>query len=50
MPCHFVLHFPSENGVPKWLKNVTNLFVNNLRKFRKFTVSSISRFGDIEEV
>ena len=36
----------------KWdaTKNTAYLFVNNLQKFRKFTVSSISRFGDIKEV
>ena len=31
-------------------KNAENLFVSKLRKFRKFTVSSNSRFGDIKEV
>ena len=50
VPCHFVSFFPFENGVPKCPKNVANLFVNNLRKFRKFTVSSISHLGDIKEV
>ena len=38
------------NGVPKCPKNAANLFMNNLRKFRKFIISSISRFGNIKEV
>ena len=51
VPCHLLLSFfPFENGVPKCHKNADNLFVKNLRKFRKFTVSSISCFGDIKEV
>ena len=49
-PCHFVSFFPFENRVPKCPKTVAHLFVNNLQKFRKFTVSSISRLGDIKDV
>ena len=40
----------SQNGVPKWMKKAVNWFVNNLKKFWKFTVLSISRLGGIEEV
>ena len=49
-PCHFISFFLFENRVPKCPKNVAHLFVNNLRKFWKFTVSSISHLGDIKEV
>ena len=50
VPCHFASFFLFEIGVPKCQKNAENLFVSKLRKFRKFTVSSSSRFGDIKEV
>ena len=37
-------------GCQNATKNAANLFVNNLQKFQKSTVSSISRsFGDIKE-
>ena len=42
--------FPFENGVPKCHKKTANLFINNLQEFWKFTVSSISHFGNIKEV
>ena len=48
--CDFVSFFPFENGIPKSHKKPANLFLNNLRKFWKFTVLSISRFGSIKEV
>ena len=44
VPCHFISF--CQNAT----KNAENLFVNNLQKFQKFTVSSISCFGDIKEV
>ena len=50
VPCYFVSFLPFENTVPKCQKNVAHLFVNNWRKFQKFTVSSISHFADIKEV
>ena len=50
VPSHFVSFFAFGNGVPKGLKKAANLFMNDLRKFRKFIISSISRFGNIKEV
>ena len=37
-------------GCQNATKHAENLFVNNLQKFRKFIVSSISHLGDIKEV
>ena len=50
LPLRFV--FPVWKWGAKMPKNTANLFVNNLRTFRKFTVSSISHLdlGDIKEV
>ena len=54
VPCHFASFFPFENGLPKYHKKrgkfICEQFVNNLRKFQKFTVTSILHFGDIKEV
>ena len=50
VPCHFVSFFPFGNAVRKCRKNATNLFMNDLWKFRKFTISSISCFGNIKKV
>ena len=50
VPCYFVSFFPFGNGVLKYQKNATNLFMSNLGKFQKFIISSISRFGKIKEV
>ena len=47
---HLVSFFPFEIRVRKCHKKPAHLFVNNLRKFRKFTNSSISDLGDIKEV
>ena len=50
VPCHLVSLFSFGNGVPKCRKNVANLFMNNLWKFRKFIILSISCFGNIKGV
>ena len=49
-PCYFVSFFLFENRVSKCPKHAAHLFVSNLQKFWKFTVSSISHLGDIKEV
>ena len=50
VPFHFVSFFPFENGMPVCHKKAANLFLKNLRKFWKFTISSISCFRNIKEV
>ena len=45
--CPIALTFLFENGVSKCREKATNITARNIRKFQKFTVSSISRFSDI---
>ena len=44
--CPVTLFFSFENGVANCHKECCKFIVNNVWRFQKFTVSSISRFGD----